>query len=192
MSKFLTVLFLSSIFFSAHAQRHVYRVNWKGDSIGYLIAEQKQRGSLTTYELRSRTKFSLMFSFDMVTEYYSVFRDGQLLSATSENTMNDKRRSFSSIKWLENRYRVMVDEEEHFEDKIIPESIATLYFFPPENESIFSERYGIFCRMERNNTDHYTLIKPDDRKNHYYYENGVCTRIEVNLALATIHMDKIN
>jgi len=192
MRIYLTIISITLLISHAQAQRHVYRVNWKGDSIGYLIAEQKQRGSMTTYELRSHTKFSMMFSFDMITEYYTVFRDGMLLSATSENTMNDKRRSFSSVKLLDDKYQVKVDDEERYEYGHIPESIATMYFFPPSNGNIFSERYGIFCEVEKQNSNHYTLVKPDNRKNHYYYKNGVCTRVEVNLALATIQLDKIN
>ncbi len=192
MTRTLSLLFVLTFSSSLHAQQHIYRVNWKGDSIGYLIAEQKRQGSLTTYELKSHTRFSMMVSFDMLTEYYSVFKDGQLLSATSENTMNDKRRSYSTVKLLEDRYQVSVDEEERIEHKEIPESIATLYFFPPKNGQIFSERHGTFCQIRQKAPNHFTLIKPDDRENHYYYRNGVCTRVEVHLPLATIELDKIN
>ena len=189
----LSFLILVSIPGSILAQQHIYRVKWKGDSIGYLIAEQKRSGSLTTFELKSRTQFSMLLSFDMYTEYYAVYRDGQLLSATSENILNDKRKSHSTVKWLENKYIITVDDEKHHESSEITESISTLYFFPPANGRIFSERHGIFCEIRRESPKMITLVKPDERLNHYYYDDkGVCTRAEVNLALATIQLEMIN
>jgi hypothetical protein len=131
-------------------------------------------------------------SFDMETEYYTVFKDGKMLSATSKNTMNEKQRSYSTVKLLEDHYRVNVDKKERIERGVIPESIATIYFEPPKNGRIFSERHGMYCAVEKQNPSHYTLIKPDNRENHYFYENGVCTRVEVNLALATIRLEKVN
>ncbi|MCA6078674.1 DUF6134 family protein [Fulvivirga sedimenti] len=183
-------LFLLSTF--AHGQQHIYRIDWKGDSIGYLIAEQSKSGSLVTFDLKSRTKFSFLMSFDMYNEYYSVYRDGKLLSASSENTVNNKRKSHSSVKFLEEMYHIQVDDKDRIEEMIISESISTLYFRPPVKAKIFSERYGQFCSIQRSDSQTFVLIKPDDRKNHYFYENGICTRVEVDLPLATIELNKIN
>ncbi len=177
---------------SLYSQRHVYRIDWKGDSIGYLIAEQSESGSLTTFDLKSRTKFSFLLSFDMYTEYYSVYRDGFLLSASSENTVNDKRKSHSSIKYLEDIYHIQVDDEGRKEKMVISESISTMYFRPPTDGKIFSERFGEFCSIQKSAPQTFVLTKPDDRKNHYFYENGICTRVEVDLPLATIELHKIN
>lgn len=174
------------------AQSFTYKITWRGDSIGYLRADRDTNGSFITYELVSKTSFSFLLSYSMLTEYHSVYKDGQLLTASSNNFVNDKKKDYSKIKYLEDAYQIEVNKDFREEVLEINESISTLYFKPPVKNMIFSERHGILCQIEKSGTNAYDLVKPDDRINTYYYKNGICEKVLINLALATIELQKIN
>lgn len=178
--------------FLASAQTLTYKVTWKGDSIGYLRAEKDKSGPFVTYELKSETAFSFLLSYSMLTKYHSVYKDGRLLNASSNNFVNDKQKGYSKITFLKDSYKIEVNKEVRTEAFNIDESISTLYFDPPKKSSIFSERHGILCDIRNMGNGAFDLVKPDDRINTYYYRNGICERVKIHLALATIELQKIN
>lgn len=192
MKKLIPYLFfLGLISGTAHAQKQIYKIEWKGDSIGYLIAEKSDHGGLTRIELTSVSEFSMILSFHMYTEYLSVYRDDQLLSALSRSTLNDKERSLTKTKYVEDFYEIIRDGEALKIRKEISESIATLYFTPPSGQEIFSERHGTFCRIEKLDENHYRLTKPDNRTNDYKYAKGGCDEVLVELAMASVRLKRI-
>lgn len=127
----------------------------------------------------------------MSTDYLSVFKNDKLQSALSRSTLNDKERSLTRTKYINEFYEIEVDGETSRLTKEISESIATLYFDPPENNEVFSERHGEFCRIEKVNDNHYRLIKPDNRINNYHYSKGQCREVQVELAMADIVFKRI-
>jgi hypothetical protein len=176
---------------SSVAQKQIYKIEWKGDSIGYLIANKSKSGELTKIELISETTFSILFSFDVVTDYLSVYRNNKLLSAISKSTLNDKERSLTQTKYIQDYYEVIVDGDKKRMEREISESIATMYYDPPNVNEIYSERHGVFCKVEKVSPTHYRLIKPDNRINNYHYLNGECHKVEVELAMAEIVLQRI-
>lgn len=173
------------------AQKHTYKIEWKGDSIGYLIAEKTKQGTLTTIELTSVSEFSIIISFQMETEYLSVFRNDQMLSALSRSILNNKERSNTKTKYVNDFYEITQDGEIERIEKAISESIATLYFTPPTGQEVYSERHGIFCKIKKISENHYRLIKPDDRVNDYKYSTRGCDEVQVELAMANILLKRI-
>jgi hypothetical protein len=173
------------------AQSITYKVTWRGDSIGYLRAEKDRSGPFVTYELKSETAFSFLLSYSMQTQYHSVYKEGQLLTASTKNFVNDKQKDHSQIKYLDNAYQIEVNDKSRKDVLKIDESIATLYFAPPKGNSIFSERFGEKLTITKSGGSSYDLIKPDKRVNTYFYKNGVCERVKINLALASIELIKI-
>lgn len=192
MKRLLFLFFLSVLTTTLPAQRHLFKIEWKGDSIGYLLAEKTISQGLTTFNLKSVSEFSMILTFNMIAEYNAVYHDGQLLSATSRNLLNDKERSSSRIKYLKDNYEITVDGDSKTLNAVITESIATMYFSPPTGSSVFSERYGQFCPIRKVSNDHYQLVKPDDRINDYIYSNGSCQKIMVDLAMAEVSITRID
>ncbi len=127
----------------------------------------------------------------MQTEYLSVFRDDQLLSALSRSTLNKKERSNTQTKYVDDFYEITQDGEINRIKKEISESIATLYFKPPTGQEVYSERHGVFCRIEKVSDTHFRLIKPDDRVNDYRYSSRGCDEVHVELAMANILLKRI-
>jgi hypothetical protein len=187
----LTIALLCVLAGTLSAQKQIYKIEWKGDSIGYLEAEKSTQGGLTRFELKSISEFSIVFSFHMFTEYLSVYRDNQLLNAISRSTLNEKERSLTKTKYVDDFYEIEMDGELNRLKREISESIATLYFSPPSSGEIFSERHGTFCKIEKVKDNHYRLIKPDNRMNDYIYSRNGCEEVHVELAMANVRLKRI-
>ena len=191
MKSIVIHIVLLSLCLNAQAQSITYKVTWKGDSIGYLKAEKDRSGPFITYELKSETAFSFLLSYSMETQYHSVYKEGQLLTASTKNFVNEKQKDHSRIKYLDNAYEIVVNDKSRTDVIRIDESIATLYFAPPKRDTIFSERFGETLTIKKSGGNSYDLVKPDKRINTYFYRNGICERVKINLALATIELIKI-
>lgn len=179
--------------FAAFAQELNYVIEWRGDSIGYMIATKSLDGEVEVYSMQSEASISILLSFDLRTEYEAKYADGVLTTANTHNILNDKTRSKSNIKKSDSGYVTVVNEEKSYiDDTAIGASISTLYFKEPQPGKIFSERYGQWCKLAKSGGFEYELYKPDGRKNYYRYKNGECVEIEVHTALATITMKRVN
>ncbi len=185
------IVLLFTLSGTTDAQKQIYKIEWKGDSIGYLVAEKSIHGGLTRIELTSISEFSMLFTFHMATEYLSVYRDDQLLNAVSRSTLNEKERSLTRTKYIENFYEIEIDGEINKMQREISESIATLYFTRPSGGEVFSERHGTFCKVEKVGEYHYRLIKPDNRVNDYIYSQKGCEEVMVELAMANVRLKRI-
>ena len=176
---------------SSSAQQLVYKVEYHSDSIGYMTATRSTSGQTTTYELVSKAKLKFLMSFDLYSHYMAEFEDNSLTTASSKNYLNDKKQSVCDVKWADGRYIINVDDEQRTENTPIRQSIASMYFEKPLSSNIFSEKYGAFCSVLKVNSDKYELNKPDNRKNTYYFKNGICEKVEIDLKMATIFLVRI-
>ncbi|MEL7002237.1 MAG: DUF6134 family protein [Bacteroidota bacterium] len=174
------------------AQTLKYRVSWKGDSIGYIIAKKTENKNQQSYHIKTEANISVIFSFTMVTDFHAHFEEGILKEATTKSSLNDKERSYSKVNYIAGAYNIETDEGNSKLHGKIKESVVAMYFNEPAHEKVFSERYGKMCEVKRVSSDKYELKKPDGRNNYYYFENGICQSGEINHSLATFFFEKIN
>lgn len=186
---FISALMIPAI--SAFSQKLIYRIDYKNDSIGYMTAEKVLSNQKVTYELKTWTSFSLVLSFDHYAYYKAEYENNIMIDGISENFLNNKERSKTTITYKEGKYIIKKDEQAKIEDTPIHESIASLYFNEPGSNKIFSEKHGEFFSIKKVSSDKYELEKADDKINIYYFKNGICDKVEVNIALATVYLTRI-
>lgn len=176
---------------SVTGQQLLYRIDYNDDSIGYMLAKRISEEGKVTYELETESTVSLILSFKHYAIYKSEYKNGMLVQAMAEYTVNDKKRSSTKIYYEKDRY--MIEKDGDVTEYAVPihESIATLYFKEPSSQSIFSERQGDFLPLQRINDNEYKITKPDDRTNVYYFKGGQCEKVKVNTAVATIYLTRI-
>ena len=177
--------------FSSHAQKLVYRIDYKKDSIGYMVAKRSTSNNKIIYELQTNTSFSLVLDFNHTAYYKAEYENNILTEALSENFLNEKERSKTTVKFQEGKYIIKKDDESTVEKAPIHESIASLYFNVPVEDEVFSEKHGQFFSIRKVSHTEYELIKPDDRINVYYFKNGFCDKVEVNMSMATVYLTRI-
>lgn len=174
------------------SQKLVYRIEHNADSIGYFTAEKKRQGAREIYQLESHTNFTLLMSFKHYAYYRSEYENSQLMDAIMETFLNDKARSQTETIYENGKYLIKTGESNQLQELPINESIATLYFRKPRGTKIFSERHGSFFDVRKVSESEFELIKPDKRKNIYYFDGNLCKKVTVHMALATIHLVRIN
>ncbi|UII28017.1 hypothetical protein LVD15_06220 [Fulvivirga maritima] len=178
---------------NSYAQEHIYRVEWKGDSIGYMIAQKNVEGNITDYSIESKTKISMLLSFELSSSYQSQYESDHLKQSYCKNILNKKVKGETTVSYNGSGYQIkQKDEDDRVLTKSIKESIAALYFNEPKLSEVFSENYASFCAIKKLEDHTYELTKPDNNTNLYYFENGQCVGVTVHLNLATIKMTKIN
>ena len=178
---------------SLKAQQITYRLEWRGDSIGYMTAKKVVQGNVTNYEIESKTKIRMLLSFEHSSHYKAKYTNDFLESSFCKNVVNDKTKAETKVTLKNGIYKIerLDEDDKTFHDKI-SESIVGLYFNEPSANRLFSENYGGYCDLRKLSNHSYELVKPDDNTNIYYFENGLCVGATFNLSLATIKVTKVN
>lgn len=192
ISRLILIAILFSIFsHTSIGQELVYRIEYKEDSIGYLKATKTEYDHKVIYELESQTSFSLLLKFNHNALYKTEYENGILTDALTESYLNEKERSLTKISHKNGKYVIKKDSKTFHETSPIHESIAALYFNKPKNNKVFSERHGSFCSINKINNQQFELIKPDDRKNVYFFDGDICSKAIINVPMATVYLVKV-
>ncbi|MDQ3537071.1 MAG: hypothetical protein M3421_15750 [Bacteroidota bacterium] len=166
-----------------------YTILWKNDSIGFLKANRGPSNNFVKYNIQSDVSVRFLAKVDMVYKFENIYSNGVLVKGTSSNFVNDKKRSFTLIKWDGKNYTAQVDDDEvSVPNKPIKFSMTSLYYKEPIGlNEIFSERFAVYCAINEISPHKYELTLPNGKKNYYTYKDGICTLVEVNHAIATFY-----
>lgn len=165
-----------------------YNIVYKNDSIGYLDANYDVNQSSELYVITSEASFRFLMKFSSDYMFENRFRGGTLVSSKTQNKVNDKVRSTSSITRKGDGYDMKIDDKKSRLNQKVTYAMANLYFHEPSDiDQVFSERYGEFCKIKKVANHKYELLLPSGRKNYYSYKDGICHEVEVNHSMATFH-----
>lgn len=189
------LLFIGILYFSnssaepVSTQMAIYDI-FKGDkSIGTVQAEKitLSDGS-QRYLLESEVAFSFLGRHTLRYTFNTHYQKGLLTFAEAKNLLNQKLRDSSRVQWDGHRYLINTDGSQSvLENTPISYSVSSMYYLEPDGVSqAFSERFAQFCPIRKLAPGKYELTMPDGRKNIYYYEKGVCQRVEVSMMLADL------
>lgn len=138
------------------------------------------------HNFEGASKFRVIFGFTTGYSCESFFKNGVLTKTTVMDTMNDDVRGSSMVEWKQGKYFMVIDGEEKTWHSPVLETVGSLYYQEPAGLSrIFSERHGRYLAIQNQGNGRYNLIKPDDRVNTYQYEDGLCTKVEVDNSLTS-------
>ena len=157
-------------------------------TIGTILATKSTLNNESKYELTSSVSFRFIGEISIKSVFKTHFTDDVLTYAFSENLLNDKQKEFSEIQWDGNQYHVQLKKENKtIENEKITYSMLSLYYQEPKHvQQVFSERFAEYCQIKEIETDKYELTLPDGNKNYYYYQDGICTRVEVERTLMDV------
>lgn len=188
----LFVLFLISVL--ANSQSLIYKIVWKGDSIGYIESKVRHNDNYKIYLLESKAHFSVLIKFELQNDYSAKFVNDTLVQTRTISKLNGNERTNTIVNRKSNKYHVVSDGEEWMlEQDHIDFTISMLYFNEPAGKSeIFSERYGKFLELKNISDKTFELTKPNGRKNIYTYGiEGICQRVEVDNAFTKFYFKLI-
>lgn len=176
------------------AQTLYYKIVWKGDSIGFLSADQDKTEERIHYVIESKASFWVLRRFNLNYFYESIVSDSVMTFAQTSYHLNKKLKSSSSVNKLASGYKILVDGEVTENNyQAISHNITSVYHSPPLfSTQIFSERFGVFCTWKRLSPTKFELTKPDGRTNIYEYKNGICDKVMVNNRFTTFSFERVD
>ena len=182
---FLCLLLLVAV--SAPAQSHHlrYAIHRGEDKVGELTFRQTTEGTQTTYLIESQVKVSLLLSITVQAWEKSVFENNVLQSSSLLRKVNGRERTNKQITKTGNGLHITNKNQKSLtKNFLVKYSSHCLYTKEPHSfTNVFSDNYQQFIPIQKMADHHYKIRFPDGGSNEYYYENGICKRINVKSAL---------
>lgn len=190
--KYLFGLFFSYFLLlplAIQGQTLTYDVVWKGDTIGLITASRFDSASFSIYDIQSDVSIWFLGRKHLLNSLHSVYLGDDLISGNTTYHRNGALKEQTSIHKKNGAYVISnCHSAKATHDQHIRYSICKLYFEKPSGEyEVFSERFCQNLSINQDSPSIYTLTKPDDRINTYFYENGICNHVKVETFWATIH-----
>lgn len=180
------IIYLVSILLTAqttvHAQTLGFQILRSGKEIGKISAQKKELNAKTTYTVKSKASFRVVFKYVRETITNVICIGGKLESSESKQIMNDDLKDYRITKWQDSKYACRKNQEQ--EKFNIKEQIefctSMLYFMEPKGLThVFAEAYQELCPIKRIEPGIYELILPGEKTNHYVYKRGQLEEIRV-------------
>jgi hypothetical protein len=148
-------------------------------NLGEMDVKRSFNEGKTFYEIESEVIFRILFSFKVNFKCKSTYQDGMLLYEDVDNRLNGSVQKSSSIEWKNGFYNLISNGISTKLSSPINYSVAAIYFNEPENnQKVFSPAFSQFLIFKKVRDGVYEMDSPDGM-NVYYYENGVCVKVEV-------------
>lgn len=186
--------FFSFFLFAAHwapaSQKPlVYDVVWKNSTIGELKASFTATPGGFQYGVHSDVAVHVFGTKRFVTKSTSTYKDNFLQAGNFQDDMNGRTRNGSQVAWDGSVYHIEINKEKsQLRNRKVTYSCTNLYHHEPLGiTELFSERYGVFCKIKPMGNHAYELCLPTGKKNYYRYKDGICKEVEVNETLATFY-----
>lgn len=186
----ILLLFLCCCFHAAAQEKILqYDVVRNGSVIGYLTVTKKIKDSIVYLGVRSEVKTSLFFfSYSSRIMEDAVFENGAMICSSYYKKENDKEISIHRKK--SGGYFNVVDKKDNTLPRYLSLHHNTLQLYcnsPGSDIRVYSNHYGQFLDVKKIDENRYRLILPDGNSNYYNYKNGICTQVDIERALFTIH-----
>jgi hypothetical protein len=167
------------------AQQLQYDIIWLG-KVGKLKISKTQEKLFTLIETNSEVKIPF-YKLNWVTS--ATMKNGQLWTSNYAQLLNDKRREFTDIAYVnDSSWQKQSDAAEKELIKIDHKfNVSDLYFEEPVNQNfVFSERFGKTVKIVDKGDGHYRLLLPDGNHCDFFYEEGICTNVKAKNGSRTI------
>lgn len=177
--------------FALAQQKNIsYTIVSKNDSIGTMKATQRISGDDAVYTLISVVETKILMTIQVNVQEEAHYHKEKLLSSSSKRIVNGRPKGNKQTNWASDGYVVTDDgKKSRIDFKSIPYDFLKLYFKEPVAVSqVYSDYYQKLLSIKTVNPHVYQIDLPEGGSNTYYYENGVCRKVDIRGALFNAQM----
>ena len=200
----ITLISIAGIFIPTQAKSVVPE---NTDTLKYVIfINDKAIGKLTAIKtinpdssiiliVKSIASYKFLFSFKINFNYETRFSpDGTFIYSDFTYLFNDKLKENNRIVKFNESYKIyMEDKYIKSLNTVFKQSMIGLYFSEPlSNTPTISERFGEIILISPSVQHKYRIELPSGDVNNYFYENGVCSKVVIEMALADMEIRLMN
>jgi hypothetical protein len=190
------ILLLFLIAESLKAQNLQYAILKGGATVGVLKYSRNVINNTIVYKAETNVKVRFIFSIAVNAKEESNFKDGvmQYSSVYREVNGHIKANCHTSL----NYGTYSIEDKNENEVKAlntypITGSFLSLYYNEPANNArVYSDSYKTLITIIKLEEHKYKVIMPDGNYNNYYYDKGICTKVEVVHSLYKLVFSLIN
>ncbi len=175
------VLILICYFALPQTTQLQYNVKRKGSQIGHINFSERYDGNKRVLKIESAIKTRFLFLFTAIGQEESVYENGIMIRSSVYQQLNGNER-MNKKTMLKGRNYVVTKgrQSETIGNYPISYNMICLYAREPVNvPKLYSDSFQRFLDIQTMGDHHYKIVFPDGNYNEYYYNNGLCTRVEV-------------
>lgn len=158
-----------------------YAINRNGKKVGELVFHETKSGTKTIYNIRSDVKVAMLLTLEVKAREESVYDNDVLQSSSVLRYVNGRQKTNKQVR-NNGRGLTVTDDgnERELKNYVVKFSTHCLYSIEPlRYGNVFSDSYHQFLPIVKLADHHYKVTFPDGNTNDYFYENGVCKKIQV-------------
>ncbi|HET7898783.1 MAG TPA: DUF6134 family protein [Flavisolibacter sp.] len=169
----------------AQEQRLQYAINRNGKTVGNLSFRKSINGTRTTYNILSEVKVAVLMTFTVQAREQSVYDQDVLQSSSVVRQVNGKQKANKQVVNNGNGLTVSDDgQRKELKNYRVKYNSHCLYAVEPVHyTNVFSDNYQQFVPIVKVAEHHYRVSFPDGGSNDYFYENGVCKKVQVKSSM---------
>ena len=192
--KIMLLVFIGFLFVlvtKAQEKKLTYSVKRNGNRIGNMYVKEIRNGSSISLTLHSDIKTSFIISFSAKGIEEAHYDSGILIYSSVYQTLNGNEKLNKQIRYVNDSYMLTSNGKvEKLNPTRIYYNLVCIYNHEPvATRLIFSDKYQKFLVIKKIEDHHYQIKFPDGGANDYWFENGVCKKIEVDHKLYSAVME---
>lgn len=179
-------LFLSAL--KAQELKLTYQVIRNGDVIGKMCFQQLNQGCSTHLSVQSEVKERFILLLIIWAKEETIYRNGILIFSSIYRKLNGKEKTNRQTKLEGNTYQVSKEGRLVLINSYpIRFNLLSMYCTEPKLiRKAYADNFSEFVPVEKTGTHEYKVTLPDGNYNYYFYQDGICTRVEVHHSLYSL------
>ena len=175
----------------AQDQNLSYVIKKSGSKIGDMNVTEIRNGSKISLRLVSNIKTSFLFTFTAIGVEEATYDSGVLIYSSVYQKLNGSEKLNKKIKYVDNAYVINNrGTEEKLENVRIYYNLVCVYSHEPcTTKLIYSDKYQKFLAIQQLDDHHYKIKFPDGSANDYWYQKGICTKVEIDHVFYSVVME---
>jgi hypothetical protein len=159
-----------------------YTIKKNGGKVGKMTVKEIKDGSKISLRLQSDIKTSFIFTFTAKGIEEAQYDNGVLVYSSVYQKLNGNEKVNKQIRFVNDEYIVSNNgKEEKLSNVKIYYNLVCIYNHEPlRTVLIFSDKYQKFLAINKIEDHHYKIKFPDGSSNEYWFEDGVCKKIEID------------
>jgi hypothetical protein len=178
----IAVAFMLPLISNAQEKNLSYSIKRNGSKIGNMQVKEIRNGKAVNLKLQSDVKTSFIFTFSAKAIEEARYDSGILVFSSVYQRLNGTEKINKQIRYLNDSYVINNGgREEHLYNLKIYYNLVCIYYQEPVIASrIFSDKHQKFLNIQKLGDHHYRIEFPDGGANEYWFENGICEKIEID------------
>lgn len=160
--------------------------------VGNIRFTQSSSGNRTTLKLESEVKTRLIFLFTAKAQEEAIFDNGIMTWSSIFRKLNGNVKADRKTKAAGNSYTIYKGEKTETQNSYpIRYTMLSMYLAEPVAVAkVYSDNFQQFLDIQKLGEHHYKIKFPDGNFSEYFYQNGICLKVEVHHSLysATIQL----